>query len=449
MFRCLMLLLLCAAFAPGRLTAQVETNDPGGIDQRQPGLDSGPEPAPASSPADLENAEYGDGKESAYDEIELLAEVMLHIRKNYLEEKSYEEIMAGALHGMLYALDPHSDYLEPEAYSDMKDDTSGRFGGIGIHVGMRDGFLTVIAPIEGTPGFKAGLHSGDQIVEIDGQKTMGISLRDAVKKMRGPKGEKVTLTIRREGEGLIEGIEIIRDNIEVPSVKGASMLRENVGYIRITQFSEPTADSLETELDNLMDKGMKALVLDLRGNPGGLLKSAVSVSGLFLEKKDLIVSTEGRKGREIELRAMGQGIGKYSDLKMAVLVNGGSASASEIVAGALQDNRRAVIVGEKTFGKGSVQSVIRLAKGGGESAIRLTTAHYHTPSGRDIHEKGLEPDIEVAVSLEEWREVQMKRAQIEYPDQFDEEEIEEYNSVVDVPLERAADMLEAVMILDH
>ena len=383
-----------------------------------------------------------DGDEAAYDQIEMLTEAILHIRKHYVHPKTYQDIAYGALHGMLGRLDQHSAFLEPEAYSDMQNETSGRFSGIGIHIGMRDGVLTVIAPIEDTPAFRAGLQSGDRIVGIDGQKTMGMSLRDAVKLLRGDKGDAVTVTIARSGEEAPRDVAIVRDDITVPSVKGTRILRDNVGYVRITTFAAPTAAAFQTAVETLLAEGMEALVLDLRSNPGGLLRSAVDVSDLLLRKGDLIVTTRGRGGPEAEVRRKVDGSVHYVDFPIVILVDEGSASASEIVAGALQDHRRAVLVGETTFGKGSVQSVIPL-KADGRAAIRLTAAYYYTPSNRLIHEKGIEPDIPVYVSGEEWQKVQMRRAHIENPEFYSDEEIEKYADVVDRALERAVDLLRA------
>lgn len=387
-----------------------------------------------------------DGREAAYDHIELLAEVLLHIRKSYAAEKTYKDLTYGALHGMLVSLDPHSAFLEPEEYSEMQEDTSGRFGGIGIHVGMRNGVLTVIAPIEGTPAFKAGLISGDRIVGIDGEKTIGATLRDAVTKLRGEKGSKVVLTISREGVDETIEVEILRDEIKVPSVKGTEMLRGNIGYTRITQFAHPTLEMFDKAINELEEKGMEALVIDLRSNPGGLLASAIGVAERLLPAGKLIVTTKGREDvyPVVETKARpGHGVvGK----PIVVLVNGGSASAAEIVAGALKSHKRAVLVGQTTFGKASVQSVVRLKAAGGKSAIRLTTAHYYTPDGREIHGEGIAPDIEVVLTPVEWAKVQVRRARDENPALYTEEEKKLYEGVVDTQLLRALDLLQAVLI---
>jgi carboxyl-terminal processing protease len=385
--------------------------------------------------------------ESAYDRMELLTETILYVKKNYVEEKTYEQIINGALHGMLQALDSHSDFLEPEAFKDIQEETRGKFGGIGVQIGIKDGLLTVIAPIEDTPAYKAGIQSGDKIVEINGEKTMNMKIDAAVKKMRGQKGTEVTLTIRRVDEEEFRRVTITRDDIEVSSIKGTTVIGEGIGYVRITQFALPTSGSIDEALKKLKAQGMNALILDLRNNPGGLLVSAVDISQKFLPKNKLIVVTKGREGVLPKDEKLTSVDGAYLDIPMAVLVNGGSASASEIVAGALQDNKRAVLVGETTFGKGSVQSVMPLRAGDNKGAVRLTTARYYTPSGRMIHDKGIDPDIPVYVSRKEWREVQLKRLRSENPEQFTKQEKEEYKDVVDRHLQRAFDLLQAMKIV--
>lgn len=391
-------------------------------------------------------AEDESGADAAYENMELLTQAMLHVRKHYIEEKDYKEIVHGALHGMLSNLDPHSAFLDPDAYAEIQDSTTGRFGGIGITVGVRNGVLTVIAPIEGTPGYRAGLQSGDRVLAIDGKRTQDMTLSDAVKYMRGEKGTEVTLTIAGEGTKGPKDVTIVRDHIQVPSVKGRRMLSARVGYIRITQFSEPAAGLLQEGIEELLAKDMRALVLDLRSNPGGLLGSAVDVAQLFLERGKLVVSRKGRPGVYSAVESKAGGEHHYTDFPMVVLVNGGSASAAEIVAGALQDHQRAVLVGNTTFGKASVQSVIKL-RPAGDCAIRLTTAHYYTPNGREIHEAGIEPNIPVYVSARDWRDVQVRRDHIENPELYGEEDKAEYEDVVDRQLVRAVDLLKALTIL--
>jgi carboxyl-terminal processing protease len=401
--------------------------------------------APDRAPDESIVAETGGAvSDDAYENMELLTQVMLHIRKQYHEEKTFEEITHAALHGLLKSLDPHSDFLEPKAFQAMRDDTRGKFGGIGIHIGVRDGLLTVIAPIEDTPAFQAGLQAGDHISAIDGESTIGMSLRAAVERLRGPPGEPVTVTIARRGEDEVLDIEIVRAEIKVPSVKGRRMLDDGIGYLRVTQFSAPTAALLGKEIEQLVEDGMTALILDLRNNPGGLLRSAIRAADVFLDKGAVIVSTRSRDpvADQLSYKAAGPAL---TDVPMAVLINSGSASASEIVAGALQDHKRAVLLGDTSFGKGSVQSVIRL-KPDGAAAIRLTTALYFTPNGRQIHEKGVDPDIPVYVTADDWRDAQIRRAHIENPDMYPDDVKEQYRDVTDEVLLRAADLLRAVKI---
>lgn len=383
--------------------------------------------------------------EDAYDKMEVLAEVMLQVRNNFVEERSLDEIMSLALDGMLHSIDEYSGFLDADEFEDIQEDTEGRYGGIGIHIGMKGDVLTVIAPIEGTPAYRAGVQSGERIVAIDGVKTEGITLKQAVDKLRGERGSEVTLRLEPADGGEAHDVKIVRDFIEVPSVKGARMIRDGVGYLRITQFTRPTGDLLKADLEKLKGQGMKALVLDLRGNPGGLLTSAIDVSQLFLKRGAVVVTTKGREGVMPEHKSLAGGDTRYTDLPVAILVNKGSASASEIVAGALQDHKRAVLVGETTYGKGSVQSVVKL-RSNPKQAIRLTTARYHTPSGRMIHGKGIEPDLPVEMTAGEWRDVQMARAVAEAPGEFSAEEKSRLADVVDWQLERAVDLLYAVCV---
>ncbi len=386
--------------------------------------------------------------DDAYESMQLLTQVMLLVKKNYYQDKSFEEITHAALHGLLSSLDNHSDFMGPDAYENLKDDTSGKFGGIGIHIGIRDGMLTVISPIEDTPAYRAGVQAGDRIIKINGTNSVGFTLRQAVNLLRGPVGEKVTVTFRRMDEDKPVTVDIIRDNIKVPTVKGAHIIRDGIGYIRVIRFAEPTAASLKSAITNLQAQGMSALVLDLRNNPGGLLRSAIQVADIFLKRGDTIVSTKGRHsvGKGMVFKARTEPL---TDVPMAILINGGSASASEIVSGALHDNKRAVLVGDTSYGKGSVQSVIKVGKDG-KSAIRLTTALYYTPSGRTIHKKGIEPDIPVYVRPREWRLIQMKRAHEENPDLFTDEEKQNkvYDDVIDFALVRAMDVLQAMEVFN-
>jgi carboxyl-terminal processing protease len=382
-------------------------------------------------------------EDDAYESIHLLTTVLQHIRGYYVdkEKTSYQDLIHGALNGMLQSLDAHSQFMDPDMYSDMKDDTAGQFGGLGVVISLRDEVLTVIAPMEGTPGFEAGLLPGDKIIEIETESTERMSVDDAIKKLRGPVGTPVTIKVLRPETQEIKDFTIIRAEIEVASVKGATLLEDGIGYVRITQFNTPTAEDLQRALDELASQGMKALVLDLRDNPGGLLNAAIEVSQKFLHRDDLVVYTQGRDpGQKQQFRAGGRT--HHTELPLAILINRGSASASEIVAGALQDHRRAILVGEKTFGKGSVQSVIGLDDG---SAIRLTTAKYYTPSEKVIHERGIAPQIEVPVDPLDWRRIREYQSRPEgaLPDpEFAGE------PPVDVQLERALDVLKGIMIFE-
>lgn len=438
-----MRMLRIARFVGVVLLAGVETR---GLWAADPGMPSSPgsERVPADAPAGAASPAAED-RSAAYESLHALAEALLHVRRNYVTEKSYRDLVHGALRGMLESLDPHSGFLEPKAFEGMQEDTRGVFSGIGIHIGVRDGLLTVIAPIEDTPAFRAGLLAGDRIVEIDGIRTQGMPLDKAVEKLRGPKGSRVSLTVVRAGAPEPLRIEIVRDVIEVPSVKGGRILRDGVGYVRITNFAETTGDALEKELDRLLGEGMTALVLDLRNNPGGLLKTAVEVAEKFLPENAVIVVTRGRRPGVDEMVSRAGGQRHFTNFPMSVLINQGSASASEIVAGALQDHRRGVLIGERTFGKGSVQTVIRLNSDAG-SAIRLTTAYYYTPKGRRIHEQGLEPDILVELRPEEWQKILIRRSHLENPSLFPEEEKKKYEDVVDVSLQRAVDLLHAIRL---
>jgi carboxyl-terminal processing protease len=347
---------------------------------------------------------------NAYEAIALFTKVLEEVHRSYVDtnESGYDSLIRHALTGMLQDLDPYSQFMDKESYQDIKDDTAGRFGGVGLVVVMKAGLLTVVSPMEDTPAFRAGILSGDIIVEIDGKETREFSLSDAVKKMRGDADTEVTLKIIRPSTHEVKDHVITREEITVASVKDAKLLDGGIGYVRLTQFNEPTAEDLKGELKKLADQKMKALVLDLRGNPGGLLTSAGGVAELFLPRGDLIVFTKGRGGELADQRIKSSGNTHYADFPMVILVNGGSASAAEIVSGALQDHKRAVLVGEKTFGKGSVQSVLPLEDG---AAIKLTTAKYYTPGERVIHGNGIEPDVKVVMNPEDLFKIRLKQAQ--------------------------------------
>ncbi|MDD5482082.1 MAG: S41 family peptidase [Kiritimatiellae bacterium] len=390
-----------------------------------------------------QNGKSEDSAEVAFEKMQLLAEVLLQIRRSYVDEDKtqYKDLLYGALKGMLQSLDPHSQFMEPATFEDMKNDTAGEFGGLGIVIGMRDGILTVIAPMEDTPAYRAGIMHGDKIIAIDGESTENLNLQEAVKKMRGEPGTKVKIKILRAKPQEIKELEIVRAVIKVESVKGVKMAADRIGYIRIIQFNEPTAGALQKALESLLEQGMQALILDLRNNPGGLLSSAIEVSQKFLKGGEKIVSTRGRPGAGVQNQYASRGKYHYTDFPIVILINGGSASASEIVAGALQDYKRAILVGEKTFGKGSVQSVLSLDDG---SAIRLTTAKYYTPNERMIHDKGIEPDVYIPMSPEQWQKVLIKRSRDELGDISGDEAGLDLSGAVDVQLERAIDILKAI-----
>jgi carboxyl-terminal processing protease len=340
------------------------------------------------------------------DELRSFAEVFGAIKSGYVEDVADKKLINEAINGMLSGLDPHSAYLDQEAFRELQVGTQGEFGGLGIEVGMEDGYVKVVSPIEDTPAFRAGLKTGDLIIKLDDTPVKGMTLNDAVKRMRGKPRTNIRLTIARKGETKPFEVTLMRDVIRVQSVK-SKLIEPGYGWVRVSQFQEHTGENLVKHITALYKDGpLKGLVLDLRNDPGGLLNGAVGISAAFLPAKALVVSTDGRtedakrkfiatpedylRGRgEDYLRGLPAGV---KSVPMVVLVNGGSASASEIVAGALQDHKRATIIGTQTFGKGSVQTILPL---GNNTAIKLTTARYYTPSGRSIQAKGIEPDVQV------------------------------------------------------
>ena len=325
-----------------------------------------------------------------YKKIDLFGEVLEKINKEYVDEINQSESMDSAINGLLQSLDPYSSYMSPEIYNEMQTETSGEFGGLGIEVSMESGVVKVISPIDDTPASKAGIKAGDYIVKINDTQVQGKSLTEAVELMRGPVGSSINLTIRRRGEKKALTFNIIREIIQIKSVK-SDLLEKNIGYIRLTSYNENSGKQIKREINKLeKDKKVKAYILDLRNNPGGLLSQAIRISDFFLEDGE-IVSTKSRKTSENR-----KWFAKKGDLTngktLVVLINYGSASASEIVAGALKDHKRAILIGENSFGKGSVQSIIPLKN---EGAIRITVAKYYLPSGKSISQVGVSPDIEV------------------------------------------------------
>ncbi len=389
-------------------------------------------------------------KDSAYPSLELFSYVMERVRKDYVDGQklTYQDLVYGALKGMLSTLDPHSEFMEPEKYKELQSDTQGAFGGLGIVISMKDNFITVVAPMEDSPGFKAGILSGDRILKIDGRSTEKMSLQDAVKNLRGDPGTEVTMTVFRPLSNQMRDYKLTRSVINIDMVKDIHGKKEfplgenKIGYVRLVQFGEKTNEDLEAALKKLRGQGMQALILDLRWNPGGLLEQAVDVCEKFLPRGELVVTTEGRNPAQSSVRkAMGHG-DELRNMPMVVLVNLGSASASEIVAGCLQDLKRAIVLGEKTFGKGSVQSILPLNDG---SALRLTTAKYYTPSHKVIHEEGITPDISVPVTEEEERDILLQRTPggVESLDERDRPRVA---GAHDPQLDRAMDLLKGISL---
>ncbi len=391
--------------------------------------------------------------DSAYPNLDLFARVLEHVRLRYVDgtNLTYEKLVRDALRGMVSELDPHSEFMEPKNFKDLQDDTQGAFGGVGVVVSPRDGFLTVVAPSDESPAFKAGIKTGDRIVKVNGKNAEKMSVQDAVGVLRGEPGTEVTVTITRPATEQTLDFRLKRAQIKVDMVKDLTgkkdfrLGEDQIGYLRLVQFGEQTGAELDTAIKRLMAQGMKGLVLDLRWNPGGLLDQAVEVCQKFLPKGQLVVTTKGRNPAENMIRrAGGRGdllVDKHGkSLPVVVLVNLGSASASEIVAGCLQDTKRALVVGEQTFGKGSVQSVIPLPDG---SALRLTTAKYYTPSEKVIHEQGVTPDILVPMTDEENLNVLDQRVPGGL-DSLEPAQRERLKVARDPQLERAMDLLKGI-----
>jgi carboxyl-terminal processing protease len=387
-------------------------------------------------------------KDSPYENLETFTFVLERVKKDYVDGQSltYRELVRSALEGMVGKLDPHSEFLDSDKFKDLQSETKGQFGGVGIVVQMRDGFVTVVAPIEDTPGFRAGILSGDRIVKIEGKSTEKMALGDVLKQLRGEPDTDVNISIQRPSTGATKDHKLKRAIINVDMVKDINSKREfplsenQIGYIRLAQFGERTSSELDAGIKKLKAQGMKGLILDLRWNPGGLLDQAVEVCEKFLPRGQLVVSTEGRNPSQSSTRkAAGRG-DEIKGVPIVVLINFGSASASEIVAGCLQDLGRAVIVGEQSFGKGSVQSVIELDNG---AALRLTTAKYYTPSHKVIHEKGITPDVEVLLTDAEERDILIKRAPggVESLEGDERKRVEDSR---DAQLDRAMDLLKGI-----
>src|SRR5215471_9055034 len=388
-----------------------------------------------------------DSDDAGYENLTVFTRALQLIRQDYVDPNriGYKDLTYSALHGMLSALDPHSQFMEPPDYRGMRDETRSEFGGLGIVVSSKDGLLTVVSPMEDSPGFRAGILPGDQILRINGKTTEKMSLQDAIELLRGEPGQKVTLTIYRPSSKQTKDYSLQREIIKVASVKDAKILDQTLtghfkfGYVRITQFNEPTAQELNRKLGELEAQGMQALIIDLRFNPGGLLTSAVDVCGLFLPPRTLVAYTEGRDTAQRREYLTDSGGKQRVNFPMAVLSNGLSASGAEIVAGALKDLKRAVIVGETTFGKGVVQTPMPLPDG---SALWLTTAKYYTPGKQVIQEKGITPDIQSAFDARQERALLLRqRGGLLTP-----EEQKLVRDEPDTQLQRAVDALRGLLI---
>ncbi len=392
-------------------------------------------------------------KDSPYPNLELFSFVMEKVRRDYVDgtNLTYQDLVYGALRGMVDTLDPHSEFLDPERFKELQSDTQGQFGGLGIVIQSRDGYVTVVTPIEDTPGFQAGILAGDRLVKIDGKSAEKMTVEEAVKQLRGEPDTEVTLTMQRPSSGETKDYKLTRAIIKVDMAKDVngkkefSLLDNKIGYVRLTQFGERTSVELDAALKKMKAQGMQALVLDLRSNPGGLLDQAVEVCERFLPRGQLVVTTEGRNDKKD--RKLTNRNGEFRDLPLVVLVNYGSASASEIVSGCLQDYAalgkcKAIVIGEKTFGKGSVQEILPLEGG---AALRLTTSKYYTPSHKVIHEHGITPDIVVPMSDEEERLARLRIT----PGGIESVEAAERDAVRnarDPQLERALDVLKGIMV---
>jgi carboxyl-terminal processing protease len=399
----------------------------------------------------LGSARAAEKNDAVGQDMELFADVLQRVRADYVDGQNltYRDLTYAAMKGMVKVLDPHSEFMDPTVYHELQDETEGQFGGLGLVVTVRSNYVTVVTPMEDTPGFRAGILAGDRIVKINGEDAIKMPLEDAVKKLRGKPDTRVTITIQRPSSGMMKDFTLTRAIIQLKMVEDINGKKEfplnddKIGYVCITQFGDKTGDELEAALEKLRAQGMKALILDLRWNPGGLLDEAVNVCQEFLPRGQLIVSTEGRHILE---RYFAKGSGdELHGMPVVVLVNLSSASASEIVTGCLQDLHRAIILGEKTFGKGSVQSIFPLDDG---SALKLTTAKYYTPSHRVIHEHGITPDIIVPMTDDEEALLQIKRAPggIE---SLSETNRVRLSKIQDPQLSRAGDLLKGILLYDE
>ncbi len=382
-----------------------------------------------------------DKHETPYTYISMLMQVIQIVREHYVDDDkvTYERLFRGAMKGVLHELDPFSAYEEPERFKHTVEENTGKFGGIGIVVSSKNNVLEVVSPVEDSPAFKEGIQSGDVIMEIDGKNTRMMNLNDCLKLLKGDPGTQVTLKIFRKSDESTRDFKLVRAVIKVSSVKGAKILDNGIGYVRITQFTETTGADLDKAIASLKEKGLKALIIDLRNNPGGLLIAAVDVCSRFMEKDELVVSTEGRTEKDSK-KFVAKSSTKDLEIPLAVLINGYSASSSEIVAGCLQDSKRAVLIGERSFGKGSVQTLLPLQD---KSALRLTTAKYYTPKKKVIHEVGIEPDIIVDVPMNQ--EAQIAYQIANFPGEIKPAAAK---SIKDVQLERSVEILKGILLFN-
>jgi carboxyl-terminal processing protease len=374
-------------------------------------------------------------------------DVIKLVNENYVDanEVGYDRLAREAIHGMAESLDPHSEFLEAKDFSDFEDDLNGDFGGIGVQVEMRKGHVVVIAPIAGTPGERAGILRGDEIVSVDGHalNTTG-PMDEAIKHLRGKPNTKVVVGIKRPGKAKVIEMTLVREVIKVDSVRDVHLIDEHIGYIQLVDFSAHTGEQFSNALAALLKQGADSLIIDMRNNPGGLLDAAVQVAEPFFRKDELVVYTKGRKPEDREdYRA--ELDGDPVQLPIAVIINAGTASAAEVVTGALKDTKRAVVVGERSFGKGSVQTIFDLRNGDG---MRLTTAKYYTPSGVSIHEKGIAPQVEVIMSPEEDNKLRLQRARNDMTNPAEFKERFGFTPIVDRQLQAAVDVLQGVTLLD-
>jgi carboxyl-terminal processing protease len=391
-----------------------------------------------------------DSDDAGYENLTVFTRALQLIRQDYVDANKigYRDLTYSALRGMLGSLDPHSQFMEPTDFREMQNETRSEFGGLGIVVSTKDGVLTVVSPMEDSPGFRAGISPGDQILRINGTTTEKMSLQDAINLLRGDPGQKATLTIFRPSTKETRDYPLQREVIKVASVKDAKILDQSItgnfkiGYVRITQFNEPTAQELDQKLNELQAQGMQALIVDLRYNPGGLLVSAVDVCGLFLPPRTMVVYTEGRDASQRREYFTSKNEKQRPNFPVVLLVNNGSASGSEIVAGALKDLNRAILVGDTTFGKGSVQSVIQLPDG---AALRLTTAKYYTPSKQVIHEKGITPNIKASLTADQERALLLRHRD----GLLSSDEQKFVDDQKDPQLDRALDALKGAMIYNQ